>query len=304
VKILFNASGCGLANNGGSKTIIKSAETLKVMGHNVAIWAPTNHYTWHKPDVEIGLLVKYNRKYICYYETIINVSVWDVDSTLKMPIDNKVWWLRGYEKWVRGEDWLISQIKKFVNAGGKMIVNSSWLIGQLKEKCGVDSELCFAGLDLDFWERNLDIDGGAIGSIGRSKHMTKNYGLCKTMDRSFPNRTWQYIDGCLNNDQLYRFYNNCDIWFAPTALEGFHQCPAEANLCGCLVVCNREDSNGMGDYATDETAMRYDYRDGPGAILMCIINSDFDKVEKMQEVLKTKIGNRETNMKKFVEMIG
>ena len=33
----------------------------------------------------------------------------------------------------------------------KQIVNSSWLIDQLKEKCGVDSVLCFAGLDLDVW---------------------------------------------------------------------------------------------------------------------------------------------------------
>ena len=96
-----------------------------------------------------------------------------------------------------------------------------------------------------------------------------------------------------------RFYNECDIWLAPTELEGWHNCPAEANLCGCLVICNRLDSNGM-DYATEETAMRFT---GFDELLACIENPDFSKVEKMKKVLHNKIGNRENNMKKFIDII-
>jgi len=46
--------------------------------------------------------------------------------------------------------------------------------------------------------------------------------------------------------------------------------------------------------------MRYDTWD---ELISCIENPDFSKVSKMQKVLREKIGNREDNMRKFVEIL-
>jgi hypothetical protein len=216
------------------------------------------------------------------------------------PVENgKFWWMRGWERWVRGEPWLISKIKKFVASGGKIIVNSPWLIKQLKDKCNVDAKLCYAGLDLDIWEDRNNIRKNSIGFLGKRKHVTKRHDLCMELMKRFPNKNFFSLEENVNYKELISLYNKCDIWFAPTELEGFHNVPAEANLCGCLVVCNRLDSNGM-DYATDETAMRYS---GYDEMLACIENPDFNRVSKMQAVLKEKIGNRFENMKRFIEIL-
>jgi hypothetical protein len=264
------------------------------------IFARTNVYTWHVPCCDI-----YNGWNAEVYTHIVAVSVWDIDSTLEIPIKIKFWYMRGWEKWVHGEEWLIQQIKKFVAAGGRIIVSSSWLIDQLKEKAGVDSVLCWAGLDLDFWKDDFQfwevrLSGDSIGSLGSSKHKTKHFDIIQKLRECFPKKTFLCTDGTFDKYRMYLLYNACDIWLAPTELEGFHQCPAEANLCGRLVVCNRMPSNGMGDYANDDTAMRYDTWE---ELIECIENPDFSKVPKMQRVLREKIGNREGNMRKFVEIL-
>ena len=319
MNILFNASQCGLGDNGGTKTIIRCAETLQDMGHRVQIYAKTNKYTWHKP----GVTIKDNDWYggndeftgaYCWDKEIL-VSVWEVEQNIKWHRDNLIdhrtrdfWYMRGWEKWVHGEDWLISQIKKFVSAGGRIIVNSSWLRDKLL-RMGIDCALCYSGLDLDFWfdyglrflnrQKVSKKSNIWIGTIGKSKHKTKRCDIYKKL-KNFPKYEVIELADNLNYDKLSHAYNACDIWFAPTELEGFHQCPAEANLCGCLVVCNRMPSNGIGDYATDETAMRYDTWD---ELISCIENPDFSKVPLMQKVLREKIGNREDNMRKFVEIL-
>ncbi len=47
MKILFDTHGCPLANNGGSSTIVKSANTLVDLGHEVTIIANArNQHDW------------------------------------------------------------------------------------------------------------------------------------------------------------------------------------------------------------------------------------------------------------------
>ena len=309
MNILFNASQCGLGDNGGTKTIIRCAETLQDMGHRVQIYAKTNKYTWHKP----GVTIKDNDWYggndeftgaYCWDKEIL-VSVWEVEQNMKWHRDNLIdhrtrdfWYMRGWEKWVHGEDWLISQIKKFVSAGGRIIVNSSWLMDKLL-RMGIDCALCYSGLDLDFWYVQKQKGWSYIGYLAKGKHGTKHYDICERIHNETALRTIE-LEPKLGYSELKSFYNNCMLWLAPTELEGFHQCLAEANLCGCLVVCNRMPSNGMGDYATDETAMRYDTWD---ELISCIENPDFSKVPLMQKVLREKIGNREENMRKFIKIL-
>ncbi len=293
--ILFNAYVSSIANNGGSKSIVKSAEALVKLGHETVIMTRVNHYTWSeiKTNVVYGEVLPYQ------FDVVVNVSVMDVDHTLKMPIENKIWWLRAWPVWVKGEEYLIKTIKMFVIAGGRMIVNATHLKDKL-EKIGVESTVCFAGLDLEFWNDEFtleDIDSGlVIGGCKYERHATKNSDIVSKY-ANYPMSIKQNMD----NAKLQDYYADCHIWLAPTILEGFHQSPAEANLCGCLVVCNRNPSNGIGDYGTDETAMRYDNIE---ELETCLKNPDFDKVARMQTLLKIKIGSREKCMKRFVEVIG
>jgi hypothetical protein len=56
----------------------------------------------------------------------------------------------------------------------------------------------------------------------------------------------------------------------------------------------------MGDYATEETAMRYSTED---ELMDCLDNPDYSKVEKMQKILREKIGSRSENMKRMVKLL-
>lgn len=294
MNILFNASVCGLGNNGGTKTIIRCAETLQAMGHNVIIWAEVNKYNWHKTEIKI---LKHGN-YFSYIDIEILVSSWELPLRNTINLHNKTYWYcRGWETWVHGEECLINQSKLFVEKGGKIICNSSWLVNKFASY-DISAELCFAGLDLDFWndEEILTKKSDRIGGMIYDRHKTKNSDLI----RKYCNYILSIKSG-YNDIKLMTFYKNCDIWLSPTELEGFHNVAAEANLCGCLVVCNRLDSNGMGDYATEETAMRYT---GYDELLACLENPDFSKTKKMQTVLREKIGNREKNMQRFIELIG
>jgi len=290
-----------LGPNGGSKTIIKSAETLNQLGHGSIIWSPINNYIWHKPNVVIETTRDANL--FNAVDCIVNVSVWDVQSTIDFSCNkcnNKVWYLRGWEAWVKGEQYLIDQIKKFVNAGGRMICNSSWLINQLKEKCNVESVLCWSGLDLDFWRPHTELRYD-IGFMKYKRHETKRNDLMENIAGLRKVKSFEVnIKSNLDDYKLRCVYSDCKMWFCPTENEGFHNVGAEANLCGCLIFCNRMQSNGMSDYATEETAERFSDWD---ELLKKLSKPDFDKIPKMQKLLKEKIGSRETNMKRFVKML-
>jgi len=301
MKILFNALGCGLGNNGGTHTIVSSINCLNKLKHNASLAAVKNNYDWGCVSNFIGEM-----RDTVYSDVVVNVSVWDVDYTLLMSCDKKVWWMRGWEKWVKGEQYLIGQIKKFVGAGGKIIVNSSWLIQQLKEKCGVDSQLCYSGLDLDFWKPSvIHTDKHTIGALWHPKHKTKNYSMFSTLKAIYNERTdmvFQTVRGNLTQEQMRIFYGNCNAWLSLSELEGFHQCPAEAALCGCDIIYNDVDSGGTRDYCTPETATPFK---SFSELVLSLENqiSSQTKRDKMQEVLVNKIGSRESNMKKFVEML-
>lgn len=277
----------GLANNGGTKTIIQAAETMEGMGHTVDIVASVDRFTWfkHKP-----IICKIPKD----ADAVIAVSVSEIDTALEHS-KNAFWWMRGLETWRMPEEKIIKKASKI-----RTIVNSSWLLKKVPS-----AKLCYAGLDVNLWK-----DYGQrkhpfiVGCLGESKHKTKRYDLCKEIESKtgynfvyLGNRPYSNLHG----EDLVRFYNMCHVWLAPTELEGFHNVPAEASLCGCLVLCNKRDSNGMGDYATDDTAERYDTTE---ELLARLKEPDYSKTPRMQAVIKNKIGSKETNMKNFIKIIG
>ena len=295
MKILINCAGCGLGNNGGTNTIVKSAKVLQDLGHDVSILAGLNRYTWN--DVEVPVITHPNKP-----DVVINTSVWDAQITVKMHAPKKVWWIRGWEKWVYGEERLMYLIRLFSAYEGKVIANSTWLQKRVNT-IGIDCELCYSGIDFDHWQNIKPHDERKFIGIEKHKHKTKNYefavDLCNELGIKYKEFNIKDPKG-LNDHTMNKLYNECSVWFAPTELEGFHNPPVEACLSGGTGLCNNIESNGMGDYTNDFTAMMYNDKFEAEHWLRY---PDHSKRIKMEELIRKKIGSREKNMKKFVALI-
>ena len=136
--ITFNAYNCGLGNNGGSRTIIKSADALSMVGHDVNICARLDNFTWFQHKSVIKNIPTNSN-------AVVAVSACDVVHSLdNAPLNSCVaWWMRGWEIWqTDGIDGFISLAKKV-----PVICNSSWMVNMLADY-GINANLCFSGLDL------------------------------------------------------------------------------------------------------------------------------------------------------------
>jgi len=290
--IVFNAYITNLGNTGGCRTIVKSAETLRELGHKVDIVARKNRYTWSKVKTI---------KSIPKCDACVAVSVLDVDNTRHAKAKHKAFYLRGNETWFKTEKEIAKKVKSIPT-----IANSSWLARKYKTR------RCWSGFDIH--EQTLGLSKDRLSRVGflyNMGHNSKNSGMYLDIADDLPGIEFRTlsaskapasIEGVVSPSEKKKklFYESVGMWWAPTDSEGMHQPPAEANLCGALVICNRKESNGMGDYATDETAMRYDTVE---EAIDCIKNPDYSKVGEMQTLLKQKIGDREFNMKLFVKLL-
>jgi hypothetical protein len=278
----------GLSNNGGTRTILKSAEVLREMGHQVDVVAVSDRFTWFPHPKPLRKIPK-------DADAVVAISASDVKYMHLHAKGMKLfWWIRGWETWQMPEKKLLNRLL----AGQVNIANSGGL--QKRVEAVAPCKLCWAGMDNVEQSTVEHFDKlKTIGFLGRTMRATKRWDLCRKLVKVLPEYKYEVLcgvkDGGLNN-----FYEKIGIWFAPTESEGFHNPPAEAALRGALVVCNRLESNGMTDYATDETAMRYDVFE---EALEYIKNPDFTKVKKMQDLLWDKIGSREKNMAFFVEAL-
>jgi len=309
MRICFYADGpkSGFANNGGSQTILRSVEALRLLGHQVDTIAEHDSFTWFHHDPSL-------RSVDGRYDAMVAVSSRDVKKMCQLyhgKADLLFWWVRGKELWQMSEKKLIERAHMV-----HCITNASHLSDWLSSH-GVESQVCFAGLDFDTFHGtstryNTHV---TVGGLYHKAHKTKRWDIIKRLAREYeccPQYEFRSFGHSkmvdkrnligrrgMNYKTLPTFYRSCNIWVAPTELEGFHNVAAEANLCGCLVVCNRMPTNGMGDYATDETAMRFDtYQE----LFECLKSPQWEKIEKMQAVLNA-IGNRNYNMKRFVEIL-
>ncbi len=329
MKLAFNSLNSGLANNGGSRTVILCAEMLEELGHRCDIIAPLDNFTWFKHKKPVRSVPKDLDVLIATACTTVKCT-----STLSGSF-KRVWYIRGHESWVYNE----SQLASLYNSDLINIVNSKGLQQKLAS-CGAKSKVIYPGIDLDMW-KNKKLRSNNKTRIGCLLDMWKNKKLRLNnkirIGCLFGRETKRWVDfvklaEILGNDgyeyvgvgvknrkdkfltdywphastkQLNNIYNSCHIWFAPTELEGLHNPPMEAALCGCLIVCNDDPMNGMCmDYAFDNnTAMIYHRRDIEQAAEL-IRHPNWGVVDRMYNHLRNNMGTREENMKKLVDYLG
>ena len=294
MRIAFYANGpkSGLDNNGGSRTILKSAEVLRDLGHRVDIVATHDAFTWFSHPKPVRQVPEGDG-------VVVAVSARDVKNAVKYARGKPVyWWIRGKELWQMPEEKLIERASWV-----KCITNAQHLTDWLKSH-KVKSRVCYAGMD--DWEEFKRPERTqrriVIGCLKHTGHKTKRWDMCLDLLNRLDDHRFEVIhtgDPTKTQAQMQEFYNRCDIWFAPTELEGFHNVPAEAGACGCLVVARRDPSGGMRDYCDEETAHLFSTME---EAVRAIESPDFSKVPRLQQRLD-QIGSRHSNMYRFAEML-
>ncbi|OQB41118.1 MAG: Glycosyl transferases group 1 [candidate division CPR1 bacterium ADurb.Bin160] len=329
MRIIFNLMGCSLGNNGGSLTIIKSANTLLRLGHDVEI-ADTarNQNSW------IPLLVKHrivkNINDIENADVIIATGYDTVKTTLEYKKNiPKYHWIRAFETWKMNESKIIEKIMK---PSTKKIVNSICLKNKFL-KYGFDSEIIRPGNDFDiFYPMNIRKDnkkiiiGGLYNNRNKEHRGRKRVDLflevAKKLKDILPDKIEIHMmgDDILKEKNIVDFYlkspsekeknkffNRVDIWVTFSCSEGLHIPPQEAMLSEACVVGVDEELAGTQDYLIN---------DRTGIVLK---STEIDYILTMLKILifdseqrnffgKTgrkkilELGDREENMKKLINI--
>ncbi|GAG30885.1 unnamed protein product, partial [marine sediment metagenome] len=113
---------CGLGNNGGSSTIVNSANTLVELGHDVKIIdSQKNKFTWVPLKAE-HIIIR-NLSKVPPADAVIATGYKTVASTMKLPDECgvKCHWIRAWEHWQMSDKDIIKKVlepptKKFVNS--------------------------------------------------------------------------------------------------------------------------------------------------------------------------------------------
>jgi len=283
-----------LNNTGGCKTIIRSCETLRDLMVKCDIVCQKDKFTWFPHPKPIKKIPKDT-------DIAIACSVADVDKMLKkLPRGAKpIWWMRGIEKWVMPKKDIIKRAKKL-----KVIVNATHLQRWLK-KYDVESEVVFSGLDFPSKENRFYWKFYDVGFLTHHFHKTKNSKMAKKIV-NIADVSYLPLSSKDSYDKLNmeRFYAKYKIWLATSQLEGFHLCPAEAALCGCVIVGYNHPHNGTSDYLTPDTGYTFDTVEDAAAIIKNMDTEDAKKkVQAMMRKLIDDIGDRRKNMTRLLEVV-
>lgn len=337
MKIAFNLINCGLGNNGGSLTIIKSANTLVDLGHEVYIIdSMPNMCTWEELRAEhININLPHTSFDICglpVHDVVIATGFKTIKQLgLFSEKTTKYHWIRGWELWNYSE----KELAYLCNRCIPVIVSGIQLQEKLKWYC-VGSTIIRPGYDLDDFkpiqlipnpaETKDYIKLGGIYNQGK-KRKTKRVDWIYQTKHELEKRghkvvLWMFgtdemkeehrmfTDYYLKNPDMEKknwFYNNIDIWLAPTELEGLHMPPAEAMLTECPVVGTNAELSGMEDYLINyETGLVSDNT------LKSFINcteylvKDSEWRQQLGKAARKKVkalGDRKENMQKMVEIM-
>lgn len=298
MKICFSVKGVGLANNGGSRTLIRCVETLCELGHDAFFHSGRSYYTWHKanirlvggdelPPCDVAVATGYNSyKSVARYKNTLRVG-----------------YARGLELWKAPEAQLLERFRLMDH----VFANSAWLRDYLLKR-DIPTTLQYSGLDTHWFHVINKGSRKGVGALLNNRHKTKRnqdaealkdqYGL----PMHFLNRDIKRPDSVTLN----KWYNNLAVWFAPTELEGLHNPPMEAALAGCALVCSDHPRNGMHDYVVPgETALVYPARDLKTAVklirsLLCDEAERHRLIKNLVAILNRKMGSRAVCMGKFL----
>jgi glycosyltransferase involved in cell wall biosynthesis len=315
--------GVGLGNNGGSLTIIKSANTLFDLGEDVVIVdSGPLKYTWGPikvPHIKINDINKIDG------DIIIGTGVGSISHTNDSKIKNKYFWVRGWETWNVSELKLINMLKE---SKTKKIVNSICLQKKLKTY-GIESVIISPGHDfdeifpLDIRKNNKKIILGGLYNEGKKRLKKRTswildcYSILKSkynielhMFGSDGTPSSLFLDKFFKNPDIKlknKVYNKIDIWLSPSELEGLHVAPAEAMLTECCVSGNNAELSGTKDYLIDHET---------GLVSENNFKSFLANVEILinHKTLRTELGkkgrekilflgDRKKNMKKFIKLM-
>jgi len=263
MRIVFNLIGCGLGNNGGSLTIVRSANALFDLGHEVFIVdSMRNQHSWTKLKVP-HIIPRWNG-IAPKADVVIATGYETVNSTLIYPGKLRVHWIRGWETWKMSEKKIF---KKILSAPTIKIVNSTGLQNKLKQ-FNVQSYIIRPGNDLNecfpmYVRKSKEI---IIGGLYHRKHESKRdfwvietvkslkkkrkdiklymLGVYKNPHYTEINRYFQEPEESKKNV----FYNKVSIWLSPSMNEGLHIVPQEAMLTECPVVTTNAELAGTEDY--------------------------------------------------------
>ena len=323
MKIIFNLMGCGLGNNGGSRTIVRSANTLIDLGHEVfVIDSFKNKYTWDKLKAEHITLKHLSDAPSA--DVIIATGYKTVYSTVDAPerCGKKAHWIRGWETWQMSEEKIINNVLK---APTIKMVNGIGLQKKL-EKYGISSRVIRPGYDFDeiypmgIRENNSSV---VLGGLCNFRHKTKRtdwiYEVYKQLKRKYNVELHLFgteKDPRIKADRYLRnpttemkndFYNRCDIWLAPTHNEGLHMPPAEAMMTECPVVGTDAEMSGMEDYLIDGITgliAKNNLDQFSRVVSHLVTNGYLRTVLGAQAKLQiSSIGNRSLNMKIMVDFL-
>jgi len=325
MKILFNLMNVGLGNNGGSSTIIKSANMLQELGNEVSIVdTGKNQHTWSELKVPHIITQSFNN--VPDADAVIATGYGSVRSTVRLPkrCGVKFHYIRGWETWNMKEIDIVNHVLKQPT---HKIVNGVGLQRRLKSR-GYDSKVLYPGYDLeDFTQikiRNkigdLLILGGLYnqGTKRRDKRTKWIFDAVEILRNKYRIQLWMMGDDPMPNNPLIdkyfqkpdvhtknTFYNHINLWLAPTENEGLHMPPAEAMLTGCPVVCTNAPLCGMHDYMVDgETGLVSENRFQSFVEKIEILLKDKDRMFTYGAACRNKIfkiGSRMNNMKAFVK---
>jgi len=321
LKILFNLTSCGLGNNGGSLTIVRSANVLQELGHEaVIIDSGKNQHTWSK--LEVPHLRIQERSQIPKGDVAIATGYKTVSSTLAFPCKIRTHWIRAWETWQYQELHIYDKVLKRPTI---KIVNSIGLQRKLKEY-DIESYIIKPGHDFDeLFPMNIRDDNKIVlGGLYHKKHKTKRSDwifkvseVIKTKHKNVKlhmfgadkNPHNPIIDKYIkqpNPEQKNEFFNGIDIWLTPSSLEGLHIVPQEAMLTGCAVIGTDAPLAGIEDYIiNNETGLITKNRFTPFCKKVNKLVKDKELRLKLGSAGREKIismGNRKDNMKKMVKL--
>lgn len=330
MKITFNVIGCGLENNGGSLTIIESANTLVDLGHEVVIIDDSpNRYTWG--PLRAGHRIIKDNADIPTAAVIISTGYRTVRKMLHFHkrCGKQFWWIRGWETWNYPEQYITNVLLKYPVT---KMVNGIQLQEKLS-KLGVESHLVRPGYDLDAFnclnlrDNNPElITLGGLYSNGKKRNSKRTDWILKAakkLKKHHNVQLWMFGADDMPNtketevvDRYFKepstpmkneIYNWCDIWLAPTELEGLHMPPAEAMLTECPVVGTNAELSGMSDYLVDGVTglvAENNYESFLTKVQSLVVQKEYRvEIGKAGGVEILRLGDRKTNMQKMVEVL-